>query len=152
MSRSVNDLNKSLQLVADNIESVALPYLKELEGSTKQRVHNKGQDSDGDTIGSKGKRGGKYSPGYEKRKGKKVGSGNLYPINLQYSGDLLREFTVGLSGGKYVLKFQTELAAIKVGAAEKNYKTDIYQPSEDQLDDAKEVLADSMKDFLKGLF
>ena len=59
---------------------------------------------------------------------------------------------MGLSGGKYVLKFQTELAAIKVGAAEKNYKTDIYKPSEDQLDDAKEVLADSMKDFLKGLF
>jgi hypothetical protein len=149
---AIEKITQSFFLIAENLESVSLPYLKELEGSTKQRVHNKGKDSEGNIIGIKGKNGGKYSPGYEKKKGKKVGNGNLYPINLQYKGDLFREFTVGLESGKYVLKFQTELSSIKVAAAEKNYKTDIYKPSDDQLDDAKEVLVEGVKDFLKELF
>jgi hypothetical protein len=97
-------------------------------------------------------RAGKYSPGYERVKVKKVGAGDLYPINMQLKGDLLREFTVGLNNGQYVLKFQTELAAIKVAAAEKNYKTDIYRPSNDQLEDAKEVLIEGVKNVLKELF
>jgi len=151
MNKTVAEIQKSFGAIAEKIESVALPYLKEIEGSTKQRIHNKGQDSDGNTIGIKGKRSGKYSPGYEKKKGKIVGSGNLYPINMQLKGDLLRDFTVGLTSGKYVLKFQTELSSIKVAAAEKNYKTDIYRPSESQLDDAKEVLIEGIKDVLKEL-
>lgn len=150
--KTIGQIVESFKNIAENVESVALPYLKDLEGSTKQRIHNKGQDSEGDTIGIKSKRGGKYSPGYEKRKGKIVGDGNLYPINLQLKGDLFRSFTVGLSQGKYVLRFQDEKNAAKAGYAESNYKVDIYRPSNGQLEDSTEVLADAMKDFLIDAF
>ncbi len=150
--KTIEQIVSSFNNIAENVESVALPYLKELEGSTKQRIHNKGKDSEGDTIGAKSKRVGKYSPGYEKIKGKVVGSGNLYPINLQLKGDLFRSFTVGLSQGKYVLRFQDEKNAAKAGYAERNYKVDIYRPSNDQLEDSTEVLADAMKDFLIDAF
>lgn len=147
----MKDLDKSLANIAENVDSVALPYLKELEGSTKQRIHNFGKDSDNNTIGSKSTRGGRYSPGYERKKGKIVG-GDLYPINLQMKGDLMKSFTVGLELGKPVLKFQDELNAKKAGYAEKNYKTEIYKPSEDQLEDAVEVLIDGIKEFLQDSF
>lgn len=149
--KAIQDIAKSLHFVANNIESVALPYLKDIEGSTKQRIHNKGKDSNNQIIGTNSKRGGKYSPGYEKRKSKIVGS-NIYPINLQLKGDLLRSFTVGISNGVYVLRFQDDQNTLKAAYNEERYNADIYKPSNDQLDDAKEVLIDSMKELLQEIF
>lgn len=140
-------------------DEVDIPALKELEGSMKQRIHNKGLDSNGERIGIKGKLAGKYSPGYEKRKrdggiiaGRSfsgTGEANLYPINLQLHGDLLKGFTVGTSGGNSVLEFQDELSRVKAGRHEDNYNTEIYRPSESEMDDFKEVYLAGFEEVLR---
>jgi hypothetical protein len=154
-------ITKTLNDVVNSVDQVAIPYLKELEGSTKQRIHNKGRDSDHQQIGIKNKRAGRYSPGYEKRKkkGGKIngtqyaGSGeDIYPINLQLHGDLLRSFTVGTAQGKPVLRFQDDFNSNKAAWNERNFKTEIYKPSEDQLDAAKEILLSELKSIFNTLF
>jgi hypothetical protein len=152
MENTINRLSKDLQFIANNVDSIAIPYLKELEGSIKNRIHNLGKDSNGAVIGIRGKRQGKYSPGYERVKAIAVNrdpdNRNVYPINLQLNGDLLRQFTVGTQSGKPVLKFQTDLEATKAAAHELNYKTEIHRPSESELDDGLEVLIIGLKEFL----
>ena len=143
-------------------DEVEIPALKELEGAMKQRIHNKGQDVNGDRIGIKGKLAGLYSKGYEKRKekggtfsGRKfagTGAGNLYPINLQLHGDLLKDFTVGVSGGNTVLEFQTPLSAIKAARHEDTYNTVIYQPSEAELEGFKDVYIAGLEEVLRDAF
>ena len=149
----VGQLDNIVQKIKDawleNVPSATVPYFKELEGSTKQRIHNDGMDSDGVQIGLKNSRKGSYSPGYARRKVKIVGEANLYPINLQLLGDLLGAFTTGTEGGKPTLKFQTENAANIAAYNEKNFKTDIYRPSRQQLDDANEVLEIGIREFLQ---
>ncbi len=152
ISNIVKSLNNKLVVLAENVDGISVPYLKELEGAIKQRIHNKGKDSDGNTIGSKTKRAGRYSPGYEKKKVKKVGESNLYPINLQYEGDLLRSFTVGNSQNKNVLRFQDDDNSNKAAWNEDNYNTEIYRPSEQELEDMEEVLRDSIEEFLRTEF
>jgi hypothetical protein len=137
---------------ANRSGAIAVPYLKELEGSTKQRIHNEGKDSDGQQIGLKNERKGKYSKGYENRKKKIVGEGNLYPINLQLKGDLLRSFTVGNENGIPVLRFQDEENANKAAYNEKNFKTDIYKPTTQQLEDAKEVMVIGIREVMGQIF
>ncbi len=146
----VNNFVEKLQEAwINDVPGVTIPYFKELEGSTKQRIHNDGQDSDGQTIGMKNERKGKYSTGYAKRKAKIVGDARLYPINLQLRGDLIRKFTTGTEAGKPTLKFQTQEAANIAAYNEQNFKTDIYRPSTQQMDDAKEVLEIGIRDFLQ---
>ena len=157
--KNLEVLSSIIENAVNKIQSAAIPYLKELEGSTKQRIHNKGLDSDGQIIGAKSKRGGRYSPGYEKQKRKKSGV-ELYPINLQLNGDLSRAYTVGIFANKPVLQFHrgklypssakfdgkpASLAAIHSA----NYNTDIYRPSDEQLEDAKEVLIKGIEDVLR---
>jgi hypothetical protein len=156
-----DQIRLQIEKIVQTTDQIAIPYLKELEGSTKQRIHNKGLDSDGKQIGLNNKRAGRYSPGYEKRKrdGGKIngknyaGSGqDVYPINLQVHGDLLRSFTVGTESGTPVLRFQDQENSNKAAYAEKNYNTDIYRPTTDQLADNEEVLRDLVKDFLRNVF
>lgn len=130
---------------------IEIPTLKELEGSLKQRIHNEGKDSENETIGVKGKRKGKYSPSYEKRKKEVVGE-DVYPINLQLNGDLLRGYTVGTEGGRNVLKFQDDLSKKKMARHEKSYNTEIMKPSSQELDDMKEVLITQVEIALKEAF
>ena len=146
------DIEKTLTQFVNENDAIAIPYLKEFEGSMKQRIHNKGLDSSGQVIGTKAKRGGKYSPGYEKKKIKRVGQANIYPINLQFKGDLLRSFTVGTTNDKAALRFQDESNSNKAAFNEKNFKTDIYRPSESELEDAKEVLITVVEEELSRLF
>ncbi len=162
MSKNLNhipNLEKLAVIAIKDIDSIHIPFLKEIEGSTKQRIHNNGKDSNGNIIGIKNKRHGRYSPGYERKK-RKIAGEHLYPINLQLTGDLMRSFSVGKKGDKPVLEFHdmsiypisnkfdgkpSSLAAI----LEKIYKTDIYRPSNEQLEDAKEVLRLGVREALK---
>ena len=74
MSKNPGDILKELLKKAEKVftalnpflqDEVIIPYPKEIEGSTKQRIHNDGKDSNEQTIGLKSKYGGKYSPGYD---------------------------------------------------------------------------------------
>lgn len=151
-----NELASKLAGMEDEIarqkDFIEIPALKELEGSMKQRIHNKGQDYDGTRIGIKSKRAGLYSPGYERFKAKKVGQANLYPINLQLSGDLLKDYTVGKENGENVIKFQTESARLKAGVNEGRYNTEVFRPSSQELEDLKEVYLDGLKRAIQGVF
>ena len=136
-----------------------------MEGAMKQRIHNKGLDSVGDRIGMKTNRAGfdvarlgKYTKQYERRKenGGKIGgrvyagSGdNIYPINLQLHGDLMKDFTVGIDDGRSVLHFQSELSPKIVEKQEKNYNTVIYKPSENEKEGFKDVLLEGVGEVFK---
>lgn len=160
---AVADILKKVNLIIkDKKDEIEIPALKELEGAMKQRIHNKGLDSNGDKIGMRGALQGKYTKAYERRKEKGgkfnkryyAGSGeeHIYPINLQLHGDLLKEFTVGVKDGVNVLEFQTELAAKKVERHETTYKTKIYEPSKKDQEGFKDVLLLGVGEVLRKNF
>lgn len=174
-------IEMAFEVLAREKDSIEIPALKECEGSMKQRIHNRGQDSDGNRIGIKGKNKGLYSKPYEKYKlealgykkvrgyttksGKDVESfyrrkvkddsgygGNLYPINLQLRGDLSKNFTVGVKNETNVLEFQDELSAKKVERHEKSYNTDIYKPSQSEIEGVRDVYILGFKKALEEAF
>lgn len=154
-------LIRAAAVVENHRDEIEIPALKEMEGSMKQRIHNKGQDSSGDRIGSKTERQGKYTKGYERRKtnGGLIGGrtyagsgGNIYPINLQVHGDLLKDFTVGTKENLNVLEFQTDLSRKKAERHEKSYKTDIYRPSDNELEGFKDVLLIGIDEVIRKNF
>ena len=142
---------KAYDRLSESKDSIEIPALKECERSMKQRIHNKGTDSSGNRIGLKNKYAGKYSPGYEKRKAK-ISGDNLYPINLQLEGDLIKGYTVGSSGGKNVLQFQDDFSKRKAEFAEKNYNTEIFKPAAQELEDVKEVFLIGFEEALRDAF
>lgn len=152
-------LAKIAYAVTAGRDEIEIPTLKELEGAMKQRIHNKGQDSKGERIGINSKLKGLYTKGYERKKrdggvfnGRSyAGSGDthIYPINLQLHGDLMKEFTVGVKNGLNVLEFQTDLARKKVERHEKSYNTVIYKPSDEELEDAKEIMRIGVRTVLR---
>lgn len=150
------ELDKVLGVVNQYIEAnsdfIEIPTLLEIERSMKMRIHNEGKDSDDNILGTKNDRKGKYSPGYERYKGRKKGTGDMYPINLQFEGDLIKGYTVGTTNNKNVLKFQDDLSVTKAAKQELNYKTEIFRPSVDELEDAKEVMRAQAESLLRKIF
>ncbi len=145
-------IDRGYQILEEKKDFIEIPALKEAERSMKRRIHNAGKDSDGGRIGIKTARAGKYSPGYEKQKEKISGASNLYPINLQLRGDLLKGYTVGQLDGRNVLEFQDPLSRKKAERQEKNYKTEIFRPSDQELEDVKEVLILQFEDAMRDAF
>jgi len=152
VERLIKAVEKGYETLERSKDSIEIPALKEAEGAIKRRIHNDGQDSEGNRIGIKSKRGGLYSKGYERRKGKIVGAGNLYPINLQLRGDLLKGYTVGIFQGRNVLKFQDELSQKKAGWNEENYNTELFKPSQQELEDVQEVWILGFEEALRDAF
>lgn len=167
MTRNLEDtvdlaLKRVAHVMTTRRDAFEIPALKELEGAMKQRIHNKGKDVTGERIGVKGRLAGKYSPAYERRKkaggvfnGRRfagTGEANIYPINLQLHGDLMKGFTVGDLSGQNVLEFQDELSRTKAGRHEEEYNTVIYKPSDDELEGFTEVWLDQFEDVLKEAF
>lgn len=144
-------ISKAYDKMSKSKDSIEIPALKECERSMKQRIHNKGTDSDGNRIGLLGARKGLYSPGYAAKKAK-ISGDNLYPINLQLEGDLIKGYTVGRSGGKNVLQFQDDFSKKKAGYAEENYKVEIFKPSAQELEDVKEVFLIGFEEALRDSF
>jgi len=171
MSKKPDDILKDLLKRSEKVftamnpffqDEVTIPYLKEIEGSTKQRIHNEGKDSNEQTIGLKSKHGGRYSPGYEKKKHKQQGE-HFKGINLQLTGKLKDSYTVGVEENKPVLKFHddpvypssskfdgTPSSLVVIHSA--NYNTELYKPSDQEMEDAKEVLLLGIKAVLKKGF
>lgn len=152
ISDLAKELDKAIAGIIKARDFIEVPTLKEIEGSMKQRIHNNGTDSKGMVIGINSPRKGKYSPGYEKRKAEITGEDNLYPINLQLHGDLIKGYTTGRSGDANVLQFQDDLSRKKAGRHEEYYEAEIMRPSESELEDAKEVMRSQAKDVLKDIF
>lgn len=154
--KDIEDLTNHLELAAKSIDKIRLPYMKEMEASTKDRIHNLGLDSDNKKIGLKSKRKGRYSPGYAKRKRKAEDK-----INLRDEGELMRAYTVGQEHGEAVLKF-TDVVTYKSGKGfdgkpaslaeihSVTYNTDIYRPSNEQLKDNEEVIEINLRKVLKN--
>lgn len=134
-----------------NKDAIEIPTLMEIEGAVKQRVHNQGLDSNGVTIGVNGKNKGKYTRSYERFKARKVGE-DIYPINLELNSDLRKGYTTGTASGVNVIKFQDDLSQKKAGRHEENYKTQIFRPSLNNLEDAKEVMRKQGEAVLRGAF
>lgn len=152
VERLIKSIEKGYEVLERSKDAIEIPALKEAEGSMKRRIHNSGQDSEGNRIGIKSKRGGLYSKGYERRKGKIVGEGNLYPINLQLRGDLLKGYTVGQLQGRNVLEFQDDLSRKKAGRHEENYNTELFKPSQQELEDIQEVWLLGFEEALRDAF
>lgn len=151
LDQLASKLEMAFEVLAREKDSIEIPALKECEGAMKQRIHNRGQDSDGNRIGIKGKNKGLYSKPYEKYK-EKISGGNLYPINLQLRGDLLRSLTVGKTSETNVLEFTDELATKKVERHENSYNTEIYRPSQSEIEGVRDVYIAGFKKALEKAF
>lgn len=133
------DIERGFDQLIRNRDAFEIPTLKELEGSTKQRIHNKGKASDERTLIGK-----KYSARYEQQK-RKIFGNNVYPINWELTSDLRRSFTVGKKNGRNVLWFQDEKNRKKAGYLEERYKKEVYKPSSLQHKNAQAVLRESIR-------
>ena len=105
--------------------------------------------TDNDTVNGKNK--GKDTRSYERFKARKVGE-DIYPINLELNSDLRKGYTTGTASGVNVIKFQDDLSQKKAGRHEENYKTEIFKPSLNNLEDAKEVMRKQGEAVLRGAF
>lgn len=139
-------IDEVFSAIAKNKDRIEIPPLLEIEGAMKQRIHNNGISSDGTAIGDK------YSRGYERFKGRKVGQGDLYPINLQLEGDLIKGYTTGNKGGENVLMFADDFSRDKAGWNEKNYNKVIFKPSEVEVEDGGEIFQSQVRDVLVSIF
>jgi hypothetical protein len=126
----------------DARDEFEIPALKRLEGDVKFRIHNEGLASDGTKIGAR------YSSIYEKFKAQIVGTGNLYPINLELYGDLRKSLTTGVEGGLNVMGFQDDVNRKKAAVNETRYRKDIYKPSGSEVQDMGETLALQIRDVI----
>ncbi len=139
-------LDEVANAIARNKDKIEIPPLLEIEGAMKQRIHTNGIASNGTQIGDK------YSRGYERFKGRKVGQGDLYPINLQLEGDLIKGYTTGNKGGENVLMFQDSFSRDKAGWNEENYNKDIFKPTVQEIEDGGEIFISEVRDVLKSIF
>ena len=139
-------LDDVFNAIARNKDQIEIPPLLEIEGAMKQRIHTDGIASDGTQIGDK------YSRGYERFKGRKVGQGDLYPINLQLEGDLIKGYTTGNKGGENVLMFQDTFSRDKAGWNEENYNKPIFKPAPQEIEDGGEIFQSQVRDVLISLF
>jgi hypothetical protein len=89
-----------LEKVKKAIPIAEISSLKRVEGLVKLRVHNKGRNSEDTQIGT-------YSPGWAKvrrSRGKQVNF-----VDLQFEGDLIRGYSVGIHEGDNAFGFTSEL-------------------------------------------
>lgn len=155
------EIEGNFQCIEDRRDEFELPALFELEGAMKLRIHTDGLDSENQKLGLKNRRGGLYSKGYEKLKseGGKIGGrsfsgagSNVYPINLFVFGDLARGYSTGKKGGSSVIAFNSTDAHDKAIYAENNYNTEIFKPTETELQDMEAVLKQGIDEVLKSCF
>lgn len=155
---ALEKIEQSFVCIQREKDKIEIPALKEIERSMKVRIHTKGKDSFGDDIGKNSKRKGRYSPGYEKRKregftdsrGRRyAGTNDLYPINLELFGDMRRSYSVFSLRGQNVMGFQDDFQKMKADKMGEYYRTSIFRPSKQELEDSKEVFVKQIESVLK---
>ena len=86
--------------------------LKRVEGLMKNRIHNRGQNSEDTSIGT-------YSVGWAKKR--KAKGRQVAYVDLQVEGNLIRGYSVGIFEGQNALGFTSELYPLIREKQEENY-------------------------------
>ena len=118
--------------------------LTTLLASMKQRIHNTGTATNGTLIAEKYSDGWKLTRSLE---GRQVGF-----VDLEFRGDLRKDFVLGSFDGQAVLGFTTDLSTTKSLGLEEKYEKKIYTPSDDEVNDLIEIYNESMDALFAEIF
>jgi hypothetical protein len=113
-AQSVQNLSSNIDA---ELEKVEIGALKTLEGDMKTRVHNKGLDSFGRSMGGYSKAWAKVRKEADKKTNKK---------DLEFTSTLRENIILGTSEGKNVLGYLTDDDRLKVENNESYLNTKIY--------------------------
>lgn len=114
-----------------NVSSFEIAALSSLQGLYLQRIHNRGEATDGSKIG-------KYVTDYWREKRKEKGRQVSYK-DLEFNSDLRRSVKIGTSNGKNVMGFDNDMSRIiATGQQEQTEKTifAISISEQNEMDDA----------------
>lgn len=124
MSDRLLSAAKELKIMGDKAEFVGCSAV---EGRMKDRIHVEGKDTFEKPIGINTKRRGKYSKRWAKVRA--MAGRQISRIDLQFFGDLIAGYKVGLNDDGHALGFKNDLQAIKAQGHEERYRTSIFVPS-----------------------
>lgn len=96
---------------------------KRAEGLLKRRIFNRGEATDGTTIGN-------YSPAYAAYRLRK--SRQVEYVDFQLTGDLFRSIELGRSGTRATLGFSNPSKEIIAGKLEERFRKSVFSLSEDE--------------------
>lgn len=143
MPRDINiedlDLSKIVKDLDESLDSCSIPALKDIEQGMKRRIHNRGNATDGSPIGQ-------YSPSYANKRRQR--GRQTSRVDLEFEGDMRRDLTVGVTGSEPTLGFKNDFENLKARSHEDRYKTEIYTPSESEINRASKSFEKCLSDIL----
>jgi hypothetical protein len=123
-------------LVQERKKTWDVQVLTTLLARMKQRIHNEGKDREGNLIAAQ------YSSDWAKVRrdnGRQIGY-----VDLEFMGDLRRDFQLGVNNDEFVLGVTQDLSALKIVANETRYQKEIYVPTDGEADNLAEIYADNI--------
>lgn len=115
------DLKKLGEAIVKSRNRAEISALKTVEGLMKVRIHNRGQSTEAGLIG-------RYRSRWRQVR-LNAGLQVAYK-DLEFTGDLKRNVTVGVSDGENVLGFRNTKARLIAQGQEQQTKKEIYTPTE----------------------
>lgn len=130
-------------LGSDAISRPAFAALKRLEGEMKRRVHQNGQDVNGQQLKTFSKKKlGSYSLAYGKKRDK---AGRQVSVkDLEFHGNLRRAITVGTYENGYALGFLYDKARLIAEGQEGQTRTTIFAPSDEERQLMMDIFIDQL--------
>lgn len=131
-------LENLLAEIEANLPEANLVALKRVEADMKRRIFQQGQATNGSQLDTFSRpRVGRYSLRYGRVRQE---AGRRTDIkDLEFKGDLRKAITIGLNRGQLVLGYQYDLARLISQGQEEQTKQVIFEPSDEELQDAAEI-------------
>jgi len=137
----MDDIIKLLEKEIPNASEIALNTLL---GVYSYRIFNIGNATDGTKIGN-------YKLGPYKNKRTKQGRQTGY-VDLDFTSALRFSIVVGDVGDQKVMGFNSIDQAKIAGYQKERYKKDIFKPSDEEIEIAKEAFYDYLKEKIQETF
>lgn len=134
----ITKMERGFDCLEKNLDAVALPAMKSLEGAMGQRIHNDGKKSDGSSIGEYSARYAKY----RQSKGRQTGY-----VDLEDTSTLRSALQTGEVNGKPVLMLNPNVGyeksskrAKEIAGYHEDHYGEIYKPTKDEMEEVKEII------------
>jgi len=143
-------MERGFDCLEENLDEIALPVMKALEGAMTQRIHNEGKKSDGSSIGTYSARYAKY----RQSKGRQTGY-----VDLEDTSTLRSALQTGEVNGKPVLMLNPNVGyeksskrAKEIAGYHEEHYGELYKPTNEEMDEVKEIVKLQLKKQVKECF
>lgn len=138
----IDEIILVLEKEVPNAEEAALNTLL---GAYAYRIFNQGKATDGSKIGD-------YKEGRYKNNVRKDGGYQVGYVDLQLTGGLFFSIVIGDNGPRKVLGYNNIDAAKIAGYNEERYSKNIFLPSQEEQDIARNAFLDYLREKIQQLF